>query len=413
MSEWEMRSGTAAALFVLVIACSSTRSTPTPTADADASARLCNASSPYDTCAGRIANACKADCFWDCHASCDDGFADCNRALADGCEVDLLHDSRSCGACGATAAVCTDGVGGAAPEPLGDCGLGARGLAVDGASLYAICDGELTAMPKAGGERRVLAREEWADPRAGLVVDGGFVYWAWPSVAKSGAVRRIPIAGGPIETVIAGINPSSNLVIHDGVVYVVDAESGAAATSAVLVDSTGRSLGAVRARVTLVPVGDLLYAIDGAGLVSSVRFDGTAPKDVPIDARTLVSDGTTLFVLGSDSLAAYQNGTLGEPRGGVPMAIRRAVMSPGDGRLYGTAWTTTQTSCFGAPGAEVVVAVDVLRAGAVVRARIPGHDGLLSVRETIDQLAVDEGFVYYATSSNTLARAGKIARFAK
>jgi MYXO-CTERM domain-containing protein len=33
--------------------------------------------------------------------ACDDGFANCNRDHADGCEVDLQDDDQNCGACGA------------------------------------------------------------------------------------------------------------------------------------------------------------------------------------------------------------------------------------------------------------------------------------------------------------------------
>lgn len=401
------------AILVLAIACSSTRSPPAPTIDAGTSTRQCNAASPYDSCAGRVANACKGSCFWSCQAWCDPGFADCNRAISDGCEVDLLHDPSSCGACGAAAPACVDGLGGPAPQTLGDCGFRARGLAVDATTLYAMCDGDLTAMPKGGGERRLLARDEWGDARAGLVVDGGFVYWAWPSIAKSGAVRRMPVGGGPIETVIDGINPSSNLLVHDGVVYVVDAEDGTAPKVASIVDATGRTLASVGSAVTLVAVGDVLYARDGTGKVHSVRFDGTAAGDVPVDARALASDGTVLFVFDTSTLAVYQTGILEAPRGAIPVSIRRATMAPGDTTIFGTSWAKTEDGCLGGPGAEVVIGVDAVRAGGVVRARIPGHDGILSTRETIDQLAVDDGFVYYATSSNTLAGAGKISRFAK
>jgi hypothetical protein len=45
-------------------------------------------------------------------ASCADGFADCDEADANGCEVDTSSDEESCGSCGercGTLEICRDG----------------------------------------------------------------------------------------------------------------------------------------------------------------------------------------------------------------------------------------------------------------------------------------------------------------
>lgn len=45
-----------------------------------------------------------------CALKCDAGFGDCNLASADGCEADLAHDTKNCGACGATPKEVCNGV---------------------------------------------------------------------------------------------------------------------------------------------------------------------------------------------------------------------------------------------------------------------------------------------------------------
>lgn len=374
---------------------------------------MCASHAQDDWCGGRVPNGCKGTCFFTCQATCDPGFADCNHDVTDGCEVDVVHDPKSCGACNAAAPVCTDGLGGPAPETLGDCGLTARGLAVDATTLYAMCDGDLRAIPKQGGAATTLATAEWGDARAGLVLDGGFLYWAWPSIAKSGAIRRMPVSGGAAETVVLGINPASNLLLHDGVVYFADRDSGEGPRPARIVDSTGRTLLATSGVATLVAVGDVLYAADDSGRVQSLRFDGTDARDVMTSVDAITTDGSSLFLAGESWVRSYQNGTLGVSLGAIPFSVVGATMAAGSKVIYARGWATYEEGCFGGEGAEVIAAIDAEKGGAIVRARIPGRDGITASLETIDQLAEDEGHVYFATSRYGAGRAGTIARFAK
>lgn len=400
-------------LTLVVVACTSTSPAPAPPADAGPGVPWC-ASKPDDWCGGRLPNACKGSCILGpCQAWCDPGFADCNHEVADGCEVDLLHDPQSCGACNATAPMCADGLGGVAPETLGDCGFTARGLAVDATTVYAMCDGDLRAMPKQGGAGATLSKGEWGDPRAGLALDGGFIYWAWPSIAKSGGIRRMPVSGGAIETVLLGVNPASNLLFHDGVVYFADRDSGQGASHSRIVDGTGRTVLEAGGTVSLVAIGDVLYVDDGGSVVRSVRFDGTDAKDVTTSIRAFATDGSTLFLVGETWFRSYQGGNLSLSLGSIPFMTAGATMAAGSKTLYLRGWATYEDGCLGGQGAEVVAAIDAARGGAVVRARIPGYDGLLSSSEMIDQLAEDASYVYFATSSYSLGRPGTIARFAK
>jgi alpha-tubulin suppressor-like RCC1 family protein len=70
-------------------------------------------------------------------AACDDGYADCNRVDADGCEVSLASDAAHCGACGRTCggdATCVDGlcdpVRGVAPGATHTCAVRESGTVV-------------------------------------------------------------------------------------------------------------------------------------------------------------------------------------------------------------------------------------------------------------------------------------------
>ena len=70
-----------------------------------------------------------------CRATCDEGFADCNNDLSDGCEADLSTDPDHCGACGDACSgehmatrTCGDGLcNGACEADFGDCNQDLRG----------------------------------------------------------------------------------------------------------------------------------------------------------------------------------------------------------------------------------------------------------------------------------------------
>lgn len=99
---------------------------------------------------GACGNACAGqNASWACVASacgvvaCDVGFADCDAASANGCEVDLTSDATSCGACGRACAAGEHCVGGACDPVVGGAGDEYHTCLVrDGGRAYCFGDNE-------------------------------------------------------------------------------------------------------------------------------------------------------------------------------------------------------------------------------------------------------------------------------
>ena len=329
--------------------------------------------------------------------TCDPGHADCNADEKDGCEVDL-NTPANCGACGANATSCTNGLAGAPPEELFDCGTVAEGLAVDATTLYVMCDGALQSTPKAGGAKTKLTEGEWTYADAGLQLDGGFLYWAWRSTAKTGRVRRMPVAGGPVEDVITGVNPGSNVVVHAGVAYVVDADFDGARRGHV-VDSTGRVLLECDPSASLAALGEVLYVSDRFGL-QSVGFDGTDAKKLGSGAGIVASNGSYLAIAGSARYSTYHPGT-GFDSGG-PLGLRVGGMMFGTGDDVAWARGIAHFDGSWTGGRAILAGIDLKSRQVMVRASFDTSAGLWTTGRTIGPMAQDADYVYFGASGSLL-----------
>lgn len=329
--------------------------------------------------------------------TCDPDHADCNHDEKDGCEVDL-NTPANCGACGANATSCTNGLAGAPPEDLFDCGTVAEGLAVDATTLYVMCDGALLSTPKAGGAKTKLTEGEWTYADAGLQLDGGFLYWAWRSTAKTGRVRRMPVAGGPVEDVITGVNPGSNVVVHAGVAYVVDADFDGARRGHV-VDSTGRVLLECDPSASLAALGEVLYVSDRFGL-QSVGFDGTDAKKLGSRLGLVASNGTVVVIAGSGRHSTYQPDTGFDSGDSLGFAVDGLMVAGNDD----VAWARGIAKFDGTwpSGHAVLAGIDLKSRQVRVRAAFDTNAGLFTPGRTIAAMAQDADWVYFAASGGLL-----------
>lgn len=114
------------------------------------------------------------------------------------------------------------GLGGRVPRPLVHGGHATRHLALDDRYLYWTDDAthELSRMPKGGGGSVVLAQPE----HPGYVtLVGGHLYWTQRDMDFQGAypgqggpprsVVRMPVDGGPVEVVAAGLDAPNEIAV--------------------------------------------------------------------------------------------------------------------------------------------------------------------------------------------------------
>lgn len=124
--------------------------------------------------------------------TCNTGFADCNKFIPDGCEVDLLSDPHNCTACGASckggtckAGVCTT------PELVAKTAFSPGKMAIFKDVIYfgsRSTNGEFASVPVAGGTPVLLGTVPGSTNAVVVSVDGIFV-------AASAGVQRMALDG--------------------------------------------------------------------------------------------------------------------------------------------------------------------------------------------------------------------------
>ncbi|HEY3352912.1 MAG TPA: carboxypeptidase regulatory-like domain-containing protein [Polyangia bacterium] len=143
---------------------------------------------------------------------CVAGHADCNGALADGCEADLWNDASNCGTCGHG---CQGGAcaGGCTAVTLAQNASFCPVLALDDGFIYTADNAASTIVrvPKAGGYPTTLALS--GGTVRGLGVDYSLVYWA-----NLNQVMQAPKSGGSAFT-LASDSEGGQLAVGTSNVY--------------------------------------------------------------------------------------------------------------------------------------------------------------------------------------------------
>lgn len=392
-------------LVMAVLACSS-QDDPAPPPATTSTTPYCAPRDPnqwFDCSGPRGTGGCATKCILGCSLQCYPGFATCDGDENNGCEVSYLTDPENCGACHGRADTCVNGLAGPAPETLLTWGYVPQGLAIDATSAYFASDGTLWKIALDGSTATVLVEGEAFDARAGLTRgDDGFLHWV-----SGGRVRRIASTGGTVETLVSGIEPASNVVVHAGIAYVVDATPPSH-----LADTTGRSLVPTTGG-TLFTVGDRIYAAERGGRLRAVQFDGSGIADLTASTGVAVTDGTKVYFASSVvdiyDLATAKTSHLGP----IAFVVEGATMLPGDPFFYGRGGVAyDRGGCLiGRPHtASVVAAFDGNVAAARVRARV--GDEPFSDPPRVAQLAVNATHVYFTTTGR-MNEPATVQRFAK
>lgn len=104
-------------------------------------------------------------------------------------------------------------------------------LAVDSTNAYWVSLGDILKVPLAGGAATVLVKNTGLGNVWGLASDGKHLYWTdrnnyQSDDANTGAVRRIPVIGGAVETIASGLRGRPWDIATDAthVYWVINAE---------------------------------------------------------------------------------------------------------------------------------------------------------------------------------------------
>ena len=168
-------------------------------------------------------------------------------------------------------------------------------VAVDGAGAYWTnsCSGAgcgVFAWPKAGGAPTQIATSPYAD---GIAVDDTAVFWIASNgpAAPTGAVMRMPKAGGPVQQLVTGLEHPWSIALDDAFAYWTDEDAG----------TVGRvpKGGGPKETVASTSVGVWALAVDDARVYWSVYvpytgFVGSAAKS---------GGATTMLAMGLDQPA--------------------------------------------------------------------------------------------------------------
>jgi hypothetical protein len=97
----------------------------------------------------------------------------------------------------------------------------ALACAVDASRVYFVAPGKVGAAPIAGGSVTTLATSP--QPFM-LAIDATNAYWLEQS-GSGGSLRTVPLAGGPVVSLYAGLNSAGGLVVDSGNIYFTEGSS--------------------------------------------------------------------------------------------------------------------------------------------------------------------------------------------
>jgi hypothetical protein len=107
--------------------------------------------------------------------------------------------------------------GGGATKTVANSQEKATNVQVDDTTLYWVSADKIMAMPKGGGEAKVLATA--GAPVSDIVVDHGYVYFTWYTAGADGTVARVSREGGAVQTIASNQPQPAGLAVDDTSVF--------------------------------------------------------------------------------------------------------------------------------------------------------------------------------------------------
>ena len=285
-----------------------------------------------------------------CSQQCISPFADCDGIPTNGCEANLLTDSKNCGACG---------------RACGNGGMCATGMCP--VTTYATSS-NLT----------------------GLAVDSSFVYWA-DDATSGGAIYKEPIGGGMTD---GGSSAQVVYSVADAAFVAVDAtyllwmQSGTAVESRLLTGGSVTQIAAFTGGVGMLLAGGFAYYSTTDGKNWRVPEDGSAMPTLLSStgaARAAAVDNTNIYgVINGDidSLPITAMNATPTPFATKQSALGIAIDSS---NVY---WTTANGTLVAAPKSNPSTAAPIV-----------------SGQTNPNPIATDGASVYWADTDGSIHRA--------
>ncbi|MGH7286291.1 MAG: hypothetical protein ACRELY_32640, partial [Polyangiaceae bacterium] len=292
------------------------RDTPAPDHDCSVCSSLPNTQSstcvPEVTCTSSACVSCES-------IACSLGFADCDGATENGCEVDLTNTAASCGRCHhACAGACTNGSCRAttsiASGLTSPAGIALAGDDVWWAATGSTADpsrGALQHAPKSGG---AVVTVMSGATTGGVLAYPDAIAWSVPSLAAdggaNGSIALAPLDGGPSQTIVSGHMPLGGLASDDVAITWLDTD-GTNGELFTWTEDAGVSMLASMSRSTpllryptssIAVAGPSISWIEGdttsrqSVLRAFSNADGGVRDAVPL-ATAVASDGAIVFAI--------------------------------------------------------------------------------------------------------------------
>jgi hypothetical protein len=345
-----------------------------------------------------------------CSLTCNTNFGNCDNQPENGCEISLATDGNHCGQCGRDCAGGACANGQCQPVVLATNQSSPNVLVLDAQNVYwaAYYSFTVDKLGKDGGTPITIAGAETLP--SGIALDKTMLYWATRGYGGAdGYLKRAPIAGGSVATIVGGLSskPASVAVDANRIYYATlgDFSATGGAIASVPLDTLDAGAGTILAPQQNNPS---FMTIDQAAVYWSNFGTVIAPDAGPADG-SIVKCATPACAGGPQIVAAAQN----HPRGITNDATTLYWANFGTGQNDGTIMKAPKSG--GAPAllaSNLVypdgVAVDAkylyftTHSGRV--GRIPLTGGVAEDLTTVQQsyplaIAVDDKFLFFSTYS--------------
>jgi hypothetical protein len=312
-----------------------------------------------------------------CGLSCNTDFGNCDNQVDNGCETPLASDSKNCGACGRDCSGGSCAAGHCEPVVLATNQSSPKVIVTDVNDVYwaAYLSNTIDKVGKAGGTPTTISMGEIYP--SGMAIDSSTLFWAdRGNDAGDGYVRRAPLAGGSVTTVVGGLSTRPTAVAVDANrVYFTTVGDGSATGGAIEAIALGAVDAGTRVPLATKQNNPSFMAIDSTSIYWS-NAGTLGPADAGAPNGSIVRCAIPSCAGGPQTIAGAQNH---------PHAIALGATS-----IYWASFGSAQND-----GAIMSCAKSGCGAAATVLA------GSLA---SPDGVAVDANYVYFTTRTGQVSR---------